>query len=97
MPDSETVCGAPIALSKIISVPVCDVVLVGLKVTDTLHFLPGASSSWHSDFTTNTDGGAVSISMLTARPFFFLPTFLIVTVLGLLVVPTVTSSPNFSE
>jgi len=84
-------------LSKIMRVPVCRVVSAGVKVTDTLQLLPGASVFSHADFTANTDGDALSIAMLTARPFLFLSTFLIVTVLGVLVVPTVTPVPNFSE
>jgi len=67
-----------------------------LKVTDALQLLPGVSVSLHSDVTANTGGDAVSLSMFTATPVFLLPTFLIVTVLDLLVVPTVTD-PNDSE
>jgi len=47
--------------------------------------------------TANTGGDALSLSMLTAKPFFFLPAFVIVTVLGALVVPTVTVFPNAIE
>jgi len=77
--------------------PVCSVVSAGVNVTDTLQLFPGSSVSLHSDVTANTGGDALSLSMLTARPVFFLPAFLIVTVLGLLVVSTLTVFPNDSE
>jgi len=97
VPDSETDCGEPITLSTIFRLPVCRVVFAGVKVTDTLQLLPGASVSSHPDLTANTGGDALSLSMLTAKPFFFLPAFVIVTVLGALVVPTTTVFPNTSE
>ena len=68
----------------------------GVKVTDTLQLLPGSSVFSHSDLTAN-GGDALSLSILTARPVFFVPAFLIVTVLGALVVPTTTVFPNASE
>lgn len=66
----------------------------GVKVTDTLQLFPGLRVFLHSDFTSNADGNALSISILTATPDFLLPAFLIVTTLGLPVVPTVTLFPN---
>jgi hypothetical protein len=95
-PESPTDCGAPVTLSKISSSPLCLVVSVGLKVTDTLQLLPGASVFWHCDLTANTGGDALSISILTAK-VFFLPAFLILTLLGLLVFPTAVLLPNPSE
>jgi len=97
VPDSPTDWGEPIALSLIVNSPLCSDVPVGVNITETLQLWPGASVSLHSDVTANTGGDAVSLSILTARPVFFLPAFLIVTVLGLLVVPTVTVFPNDSE
>jgi hypothetical protein len=97
VPDSETDWGSPVTLSNIIRWPVCGIVSTGLKVTDTLQLLRGARVASHSDATVNTDGDALSVWMLTVRPFFFLPAFLILIVLAWLVVPNVTSSPNFSE
>jgi hypothetical protein len=64
---------------------------------DALQLFPGLSVFSHSDFISNTDGEALSIAMLTARAVSPLPAFLIVTVLGLLVVPALTLSPNDSE
>ena len=62
MPDSPTDCGEPVALSKIFRLPVSAVVSsTGVKMTETLHFLPGASVLSHCDFTVKTDGDAVSI------------------------------------
>ena len=87
VPDNPTDCGDPAALSKIIRVAVCSVALGGEKVTETLHFLPGLSVFSHADFTVNTGGSALSLSTFTATPVFFLPLFLIVTLLALLVVP----------
>jgi len=69
----------------------------GVKVTDTLQLLPGASVFSHSDLTANTGGHAFQLSTLTARRIFFLPAFVIVTVLGALVFPTFTVFPNASE
>lgn len=43
VPESDTVCGLPVALSVNDRVPVCAPSLVGLKVTLTLHVLPIAS------------------------------------------------------
>src|SRR5579862_267545 len=96
VPESVTDCGDPITLSKIFRLPVCAVVSIGLKVTNALQLWPGASVS-HFDVTANTDGEAICISTLTAKPVFLLPAFLIVTLLGLLVVSTVTLFPNESE
>jgi hypothetical protein len=100
VPDSGTDCGEPVTLSLISRFALCGVVSGGVKVTDTLQLLPGMSDvSAHSDDTANADGDGdtLSPSMLTARPVFLLPAFLIVTVLGLLVFPTVTLFPNASE
>ena len=86
-------------MSEIFRLPLCSFVSGGVKVTDTLQLLPGLSVL-HSDVTVNTDGDALSLSMFTAKftakPVFLLPAFLIVTVLALLVFPTVTD-PNASE
>jgi hypothetical protein len=84
-------------LSEIIKLPFRSVVSAGLKVTDTLQLLPGASVFWHSDFTENTDGDAPSISIVTAVPVFLLPLFLIVTDFELLVFPTVVLAPKSRE
>jgi hypothetical protein len=97
VPDSPTVHGASVTLSKIFRLPLCGVVSVGLKVTDALQLLPGLRVFSHIDFTPNTDGDALSSMMLTAKPVFLLPAFLIVTVLALLVIPTVVLLPNTSE
>jgi hypothetical protein len=62
IPDNQTDCGEPVALSKIIRLPVSAVVSsTGLKVTETLQCLPGANVLSHCDFTVNTDGAALSI------------------------------------
>jgi hypothetical protein len=89
--------GEPVASSTIIRLPLAGVSSVGLKVTETLQLLPDASVVAHRDVTTNTDGDALSISILTAGPVFLLLAFLILTVFGLLVVPTVVLSPNAIE
>jgi len=70
-------------------------VFTGLKVTDALQLWPGMSVLAHCDFTSNTDGDAISFSMFTARLFWVL-VFVILTVLGLLVFP-ILSFPNASE
>jgi len=98
VPDSSTDCGDPVALSKIIRLPVSAVVSSsGVKMTDTLHFLPGASVLSHCDFTVKTDGDALSIVTVTAAPTFFLPLFLMVTCAALLGFPTEVLSPKFSD
>ena len=98
IPDSPTDCGEPLALSKIIRLPVSAVVSsTGLKVTDTLQLLPGLSVFLDRDLTANTDGDALSISTLTGTPVCLLPLFLMVTDLGLLVFPTVVLVPKLSE
>ena len=81
-------------MSSIIRLPLCAVVSVGLKVTDTLQLAPGLSVFSHSDLIENTGGDAVSIVMFTGSPVFLLPAFLIVTVLDLLAFPTVVLLPN---
>ena len=96
VPDSDTLCGEPTTSSSIIRLPFCGVVSVGLKVTDTLQLLPGFRVLSHCDFTTNTDGDALSICILTDK-VFFLPAFLIFTVLAALVPPTIVVSPNARE
>src|SRR5271170_7625836 len=98
IPDNPTDCGEPVALSTIIRPPVSAVVSsIGVKTTDTLHFLPGASVLSHCDFTVKTDGDALSISTLTAAPVFLLPSFLIVTSLALLGFPISFLSPKLSD
>jgi hypothetical protein len=47
VPDSPTTCGEWAALSKIIRLPVCGVSPDGLKVTNALQLLPGASVFLH--------------------------------------------------
>src|ERR1700684_703910 len=94
VPDSSTICGPPAALSIIVRVPTCGVVSVGLKVTDTLQLLPGLSFFRHCDFIAKAPGVTVSICTVRGRPVFFLPTFLITRVFGLLVFPTVVFVPN---
>jgi len=96
VPDSSTICGPPAALSMIVRVPVCGVVFGGLKVTDTLQLLPGLSFFRHCDFIANAPGVTLSIWMVRGRPVFFLPRFLITSVFGLLVFPTVVFVPNAS-
>ena len=85
-------------MSIIIRVPVCDDVSAGVKVTETLQLFPGFRVFTHFDLTANTDGDGdtFSISITSAGPFF-LPPFLIVILIGLLVVPTVTPLPNASD
>jgi len=98
VPDSATVCGEPVALSKIIRLPVSAVVSsTGLKITETLQLLPGLSVFLHCDFIANTDGDAVSIVTVTAKPVFLLPSFVILTDLDLLVFPTAVFVPKSTE
>jgi hypothetical protein len=98
VPESGTDCGEPVALSKTIRLPVSAVVSsTGLKVTDTLQVLPGLSVFLHCDLTAKTEGDALSDSMVTGNPVFLLPSFLMVTVLGLLVFPMVAFVPKFTE
>jgi hypothetical protein len=98
IPERPRLCGDPAALSEILRVPVSAVVSsTGLKVTETLQLLPGRSVFSHCDFTANTDGDALSISTVTGIPVFLAPSFLIVTVSGLLVFPTLVFVPKFSE
>ena len=92
VPDSPTDCGELANSSTISSCPLCSDVSIGLKVTDTSQLLPGARVFAHSDFTAK-DGDALSIVTLTEAPFF-LSVFFILTFLALLVVPTITLSPN---
>jgi len=61
-----------------------------------LQLLPGLSVLSHCDFTTNTEGDALSIWMFTDR-VFFLPAFLIRTVFAALTLPIVVVSPNARE
>jgi len=98
VPERGTDCGEPLALSKIIRLPVCAVVSsTGLKVTESLQLLPGLSAFLHCDLTANTDGDAVAIVTVTGKPVFLVPSFLTVTVLGLLVFPTVVFVPKSTE
>src|SRR5271170_453338 len=98
IPDSPTDCGEPVALSTIFRLPLSAIVSsTGVKTTETLHFLPGASVLSHCDFTVKTGGVALSIVTLTGAPIFFLPVFLIVTLLALLGFPTAVLSPKFSD
>jgi len=98
IPDNSTDCGEPVALLKIINMPVSAVVSsTGLKVTETLQLLPGSSVFLHCEFTANTDGNAVSIVTLTGKPVFLLPSFVILTDLDLLVFPTAVFVPKSTE
>ena len=83
-------------MSKIIRLPIVCSVFTGLKVTDAVQLWPGMSVLAHCDFTSNTDGDAISFSMFTAR-FFWVLVFVILTVFGLLVFPVLTFFPNPSE
>jgi hypothetical protein len=47
VPDSGIICGAFIASSLTIKSPLCVVVSVGLKVTETSHVFPGANDLMH--------------------------------------------------
>ena len=93
VPVSVIVCGDPVTLSKIISVPLCGVVFGGVNVTSTLQLLPGASVLWHCDLTAN-GGVAVSIWIIAERCELLLLAFLSEIFLGLLVFPTTVPVPN---
>ena len=98
IPDRLTDCGEPLAVSTIIRWPISAVVSsTGVKMTATLHFLPGPSVLSHCDFTVKTDAVALSIVTLTAAPVFLLPSFLIVTSLALLGFPISFLSPKSSD
>src|SRR5271163_2308618 len=98
IPDRLTDCGEPVALSTIIRWPISGVVSsIGVKMTATLHFLPGPSVLSHCDFTVKTDAVALSIVTLTAAPVFLLLSFLIVTSLALLGFPISFLSPKSSD
>lgn|SRR5208337_234194 len=62
-----------------------------------LRLLPGMSVPSHSELTAITIGDALSISNFIANRVFLAARILDRTVLGLLVVPTVTLFPNASE
>src|SRR5271156_4645409 len=95
VPERLTLCGELGASSTIVRVPSCEMVLVGLKVTDTLQLLPGLRTFSHCDFIANCCGDALSIAILSGM-LRLRPEFVIVTVLGLLVVATRTLLPNAS-
>src|SRR5271154_1557117 len=95
VPERLTLCGELGASSTIVRVPSCEMVLVGLKVTDTLQLLPGLRTFSHCDFIANCGGDALSIAILSGM-LRLRPEFVIVTVLGLLEVPMLTL-PNASE
>src|SRR5271154_2879593 len=96
VPERLTLCGEVGASSTIVSVPSCEMVLVGLKFTDTLQLLPGLRTFSHCDVIVNGGGDTLSIAILSGM-LRLRPELVIVTVWGLLVVPTLTRLPNASE
>src|ERR1700734_4041024 len=89
VPDSCTVCEPVPASSMIVSTAVCGEVSGGLKVTDTLQFLPGLRLLFfHDFFIANALDDTVSPEIFKIAPVFFLPSFLSVSDFGLLVFPT---------
>jgi hypothetical protein len=94
VPDTGTICGAPLALSLRIKWPLAGVVSVGLKVTKILQLLPGASIFVeHCVETLNTGLSVVAVSIVTVAPPF-LPAFFTVALFGLLVAPTLVDLPK---
>ncbi len=47
VPVSGTICGAPCALSSTVKLPICEPVLDGVNVTETLQLFPGANALMH--------------------------------------------------
>ena len=89
VPDSCTVCEPVPASSMIVSTAVCGEVSGGLKVTDTLQFLPGLRLLFLHDFLiAYALDDTVSPEIFKIAPVFFLPSFLSVSDFGLLVFPT---------
>ena len=89
VPDNCTVCEPVPASSMIVSTAVCGEVSGGLKVTDTLQFLPGLRLLFLHDFLiANALDDTVSPEIFKIAPVFFLPSFLSVSDFGLLVFPT---------
>ena len=82
VPESETVCGLPVALSVNERVPVCAPSPVGVKVTLTLHVLPTASVDPQVvEETANSALGTMLVISRVAEPVFFRLTDLAVLVL----------------
>jgi hypothetical protein len=71
----------------IVSTAVCGEVSGGLKVTDTLQFLPGLRLFLHDFLIANALDDTVSPEIFKIAPVFFLPSFLSVSDFGLLVSP----------
>ena len=96
MPDSGIICGAPIASSWTIKFPLCGVLSVGSKVTETLQVFPGANALMHWVLTAN---GAEVVSPVIVTVIFelFELAFLIFTFLGLLILSTLVVLPKFSD
>lgn len=85
LPESATICGLPAALSAMRSVPVRVPVAVGVKVTFTLQAVPGGSVAGkpHVFVWVKSPEAVMVIS-----PKLLLPVLLMVTICGLLEVPT---------
>jgi len=79
-----------------INSPLCAVVSVGLKVTETLQLFPGANDVMHWLVTAN-GAAADSRVIITVILDFLELSFLIVTVLGLLTELTMVDLPNFTD
>jgi len=97
VPDSPTICGAPAPSSLIVRAPVCGVVFIGaVKVTSTLQFFFGANVL--SQVFLTAKGEAVDSPVIVTLIFEFFPlSFVIVTVLGLLIFPCAVLLPKSSE
>jgi len=96
VPDSGICCGSPVSSSLMINSPLCALVSVGLKVTETLQLFPGANEVTHLLVTAN-GAAADSPVTITVIADFLEALFLIVTVLGLLTELTMVDLPNFTD
>ena len=96
VPDSGIFCGSPVSSSLTINSPLCAMVSVGLKVTETLQLFPGANDVLHWLVTAN-GAAADSVVTITVILDFLEAPFLIVTVLGLLTELTMVDLPNFTD
>ncbi len=79
-----------------VNCPLCAVVSVGLKVTDTLQLLPGANVLMHWLLAANGAAAVSPVIDISSLDFFEL-SFLIVIFLALLTLPTSVLSPKFKE
>ncbi len=79
-----------------INSPLCALVSVGLKVTETLQLFPGANDVLHSLLTANGAAADSPVTSTVIADFLEAP-FLIVTVLGLLTELTIVDLPNFRD